>query len=137
MNRQSEKNTAIYCRIDYPGSPEYILLQKERALAYANQHNIENPILFLDDGFTGTTFDRPQFQNMMQEVKAGRVQTIIVTEIGRLVRGYTLFCTLLEQVLIPHGVTLISISDGLYYSPENSCVELVSPLVQSMKGGRN
>src|SRR5699024_7915050 len=68
-----DKITAIYCRIDYPGSPEHIHIQRERALAYAEQNHLENPAVFIDDGFVGTTLDRPRLQSMVREIRAGRV----------------------------------------------------------------
>ena len=135
MNRQSEKITGIYCRIDYPGSPEHIMIQKERAISYAKDNHLQNPVLFIDDGFTGTTLDRPQFQNMVREIKAGRVQAIVVTDIGRLVRDYSLFRDFVEQVLAPHSVALHSASGGLYTPQKDNYVRLVAALFRT-EGGR-
>ena len=129
MNRQSEKITAIYCRMDFPGSPEHILIQRERALSYAKENNLPNPVLFIDVGFTGATIDRPQFQNMVREIKAGRVQAIVVTDIGRLVRGCSLFLDFVEQVLIPYGVALHSVSGGLYTPQKDNYIRFVSALL--------
>lgn len=136
MNRQSEKITAIYCRIDYPGSAESVYSQQKCALDYAEQNHLENPTVFVDDGFTGTTFDRPQFQRIMQEVKAGRVQAIVVTDLGRLVRGYLLFLEFVRQVLIPYGVALYSVAEGRYIPQEDTYAKLVTALSETMKGGR-
>lgn len=134
MKRQSEKITAIYCRIDYPGSSEHILFQRERALAYAKENNLPNPVLFMDNGFTGTSLDRPQFQNMVREIKAGRVQAIVVTDIGRLVRSYPLFLDFVEQVLIPYDVVLHSVSDGLYTTQKDNYVRFISALISTERG---
>lgn len=137
MNRQSDKITAIYCRIDHPGSSEHIYSQQKRALAYAEQNHLENPAVFVDDGFTGTTFDRPQFQNIVREVKAGRVQAIVVTDLGRLVRGYPLFLDFVHQVLIPNGVALHSVDKGLYIPQEDTYAGLVTALSETMERGRD
>ena len=134
MSRQSEKITAIYCRIDYPGSSEHISFQRERALGYAKENNLPNPVLFMDNGFTGTNLDRPQFQNMVRAIKAGRVQTIVVTDIGRLVRSYPLFRNFVEQVLIPYHAVLHSVSDGLYTTKKDNYVRFVSALVLAERG---
>ena len=135
MNRQSEKITAIYCRIDSPGSPEHIIRQKERALSCAKDHHLQNPGLFIDDGFTGTSLDRPQVQNMVREIMAGRVQAIVVTDIGRLVRGCSQFLDFVEQVLAPYGVALHSASGGLYTPRKDNYVRLVAALYRT-EGGR-
>ena len=137
MYRQSDKITAIYCRIDYPGSPEHIHIQRERALAYAEQNHLENPAVFIDDGFVGTTLDPPRLQSMVREIRAGRVQVVVVTEFGRLVRGYPLFLDFARQVLIPYGVALHSISNGLYIPQEDTYAELVTALSEATERGRD
>ena len=134
MNRQSEKITAIYCRIDFPGSPEHSLIQKERAISYAKDNHLQNLVLFIDDGFIGTTLDRPQFQNMVREIKVGRVQAIVVTDIGRLIRDYSLFRDFMEQVLTPCGVALHSVSGGLYTPQKDNYIRFVSALFSTERG---
>lgn len=137
MNRQSDKITAIYCRIDHPGSSEHIYSQQERALAYTELKHLENPAVFIDNGFTGTTFDRPQFQRIVREIKAGRVQAIVVTDLGRLMRSYLLFLDFVHHVLIPYGVALHSISDGLYIPQEDTYAKLVTALSETLGRGRD
>ncbi|MFQ7170481.1 MAG: recombinase family protein [Christensenellales bacterium] len=54
--------------------------QKEILLAYAQRNNFPNPQFFTDDGFSGTTFDRPSFIQMENLVEQGLVDTIIVKD---------------------------------------------------------
>ena len=66
---QSEtKITALYCRLSQDdgreGDSNSISNQKEILLAYAQRNNFPNPQFFTDDGFSGTTFDRPSFIQM-------------------------------------------------------------------------
>ena len=49
-------------------------------LQYAKGHRFPNPTFFVDDGYSGTNFDRPGFQRMIAEVDAGNVATIIVKD---------------------------------------------------------
>ena len=68
MNGATNKITALYCRLSQDdgreGESNSISNQKEILLAYAQRNNFPNPQFFTDDGFSGTTFDRPSFIQM-------------------------------------------------------------------------
>ena len=70
------KITALYCRLSQDdgreGESNSISNQKEILLAYAQRNNFPNPQFFTDDGFSGTTFDRPSFIQMENLGGAGR-----------------------------------------------------------------
>ena len=90
---QSEtKITALYCRLSQDdgreGDSNSISNQKEILLAYAQRNNFPNPQFFTDDGFSGTTFDRPSFIQMENLVEQGLVDTIIVKDLSRFGRNY-------------------------------------------------
>lgn len=78
------KITALYCRLSQDdgreGESNSISNQKEILLAYAQRNNFPNPQFFTDDGFSGTTFDRPSFIQMENLVEQGVVDTIIVKD---------------------------------------------------------
>ena len=78
------KITALYCRLSQDdgreGESNSISNQKEILLAYAQRNNFPNPQFFTDDGFSGTTFDRPSFVQMENLVEQGVVDTIIVKD---------------------------------------------------------
>lgn len=89
MNRQPydaapEKITALYCRLsrddELQGDSNSIKNQKLILQKYADDNGFKNTSFFVDDGYSGTTFDRPDFQRLMAEVDAGRVGTIIVKD---------------------------------------------------------
>ena len=84
MLRATDKITALYCRLsvedlkeDKKGGKEdesnSIQNQKMILLQYAKEHRFPNPTFFVDDGYSGTNFDRPGFQAMLAEIEAGRV----------------------------------------------------------------
>ena len=78
---QSEtKITALYCRLSQDdgreGDSNSISNQKEILLAYAQRNNFPNPQFFTDDGFSGTTFDRPSFIQMENLVEQGLVRSV-------------------------------------------------------------
>jgi len=92
MTRQPEKDTAIYTRLsrddELQGDSNSIIHQKELLSKYAADHGFRNPRFFVDDGFSGTNFQRPAFQQMLSEIEAGKIGTVIVKDMSRLGRDY-------------------------------------------------
>ena len=81
MLRATDKITALYCRLsvedlkeDKKGGKEdesnSIQNQKMILLQYAKEHRFPNPTFFVDDGYSGTNYDRPGFQTMLAEIEA-------------------------------------------------------------------
>ena len=66
---------------------------------------------FVDDGYTGTNFDRPQFQQMMALVKAGEVECILVKDLSRFGRNYLEVGDYLEHIFPFLGVRFIAVND--------------------------
>lgn len=75
-------------------------------------------IEFVDDGFTGTNFDRPGFQNMLEQVKAGSVTCVIVKDLSRLGRNYLEVGNYVEHLFPFLGVRFIAIND--YYDSRDN-----------------
>ena len=97
MNRQSniakaEKITALYCRLsrddELQGDSNSIVNQKAMLQKYADDNGFRNTQFFVDDGFSGTNFDRPDFQRLITEIENGNVATLIVKDMA----GYNLKC---------------------------------------------
>ena len=92
---QSKKNhgiTALYPRLsrddDIQGDSNSIVNQKKLLSKYAKDHHFQNPKFYVDDGYTGTNFNRPGFQEMIEDIEAGYVTTVIVKDMSRLGRNY-------------------------------------------------
>ena len=82
---QSEtKITALYCRLSQDdgreGDSNSISNQKLILQRYADEHHLLNTRFFVDDGFSGVSFERDGLQAMLQEVEAGRVATVITKD---------------------------------------------------------
>ena len=101
MLRATDKITALYCRLsvedlkeDKKGGKEdesnSIQNQKMILLQYAKEHRFPNPTFFVDDGYSGTNFDRPGFQAMLAEIEAGRVAVCLTKDLSRLGRNSSL-----------------------------------------------
>ncbi len=122
MNRQSNKITALYCRVGGScGDMDGLIRrnQMERLAGYAARHELQNPEFFCDWGIPGTTPERPEYQRMLREIEAGNVSDLIVVSINRLWReweaGYEFFCSVLPN----HGVTLHILQENSISTPQD------------------
>ena len=115
--KQNKIRTALYCRLsvaDASTGKDSMNNQLARLRQYVSDHEeLEIADEFLDDGFTGTTFNRPQFKKMMDGVKEGRYRCVIVKDLSRLGRNYLETSYLIEVVLPLFGSRLIAINDKI------------------------
>ena len=92
IGNQTEELTALYCRLSQDdkqeGDSNSIINQKKILKRYAIEHGYQPYVFFVDDGFSGTNFNRPDFQRMIAEVEAGRIKRVIVKDMSRLGRDY-------------------------------------------------
>ena len=98
---ESDKITALYCRLsrddELAGESNSITNQKSILSKYAQDNNFQNIKFFVDDGYSGTTFTRPAFMEMMELAENGQVGTIIVKDHSRLGRNRLVIGQLLEE----------------------------------------
>ena len=84
--------TALYERLsrddETQGESNSIVNQKSYLEDYARANGFRNTRHYTDDGFSGTNFDRPGFNRLMEDVDAGRVETVIVKDLSRFGRNY-------------------------------------------------
>ena len=122
MLRATDKITALYCRLsvedmkeDKKGGKEdesnSIQNQKMILLQYAKEHRFPNPTFFLDDGYSGTNYDRPGFQAMLAEIEAGRVAVCITKDLSRLGRNSSLTGLYINFTFPKYNVRYIAIND--------------------------
>lgn len=81
---EAEKITALYCRLsrddELAGDSNSIVNQKAILKKYADDNGFHNALFCVDDGFSGTNFERPDFQRMITEMDEGHIGTIIVKD---------------------------------------------------------
>ncbi|MBR0461680.1 MAG: recombinase family protein [Erysipelotrichaceae bacterium] len=84
MLRATDKITALYCRLSQEderlGESLSIENQKRILEAYAKEHRFPNPVFFVDDGYSGTDFDRPGFQAMLNEIESDHVAVLLTKD---------------------------------------------------------
>ena len=124
MSRATNKITALYCRLSQEdalaGESNSISNQKSMLLTYAKEHRFPNPTFFVDDGYSGTNFDRPGFQAMLDEIVAGNVAVCITKDLSRLGRNSSLTGLYTNFTFPEHGVRYIAINDDFDTSDPNS-----------------
>jgi len=121
MTRQQMSNenriTALYCRLsrddELAGDSNSITNQKAILAKYAEDNGFRNIAYYVDDGWSGTNFDRPDFQRMIADMDAGKISTIIVKDMSRLGRDYLKVGYYTEIAFPDAEVRFIAISNGV------------------------
>lgn len=119
MSKQSDKDkiTALYCRLsrddENEGVSGSIKNQAEILQQYAAENSFKNTRLFIDDGFSGTTFNRPAFNEIMKLGEEGKIATPIVKDHSRLGRNRLVVGSLLEEEFDRMGIRYIAIMDNI------------------------
>ena len=116
-NNENEKITALYCRLSQDdgrdGESNSISNQKDILSAYARQKGLLHPVFFVDDGVSGTTFDRPDFQRMQKMAEVGQISTIVVKDLSRFGRNYLEVGKYLEIQYPTLGIRFIAIQENV------------------------
>lgn len=109
--------TALYERLsrddETQGESNSIVNQKSYLEDYARANGFRNTRHYTDDGFSGTNFDRPGFNRLMEDVDAGRVETVIVKDLSRFGRNYLQVGIYTEMKFPEKGVRFIAINNGV------------------------
>ena len=122
MLRATDKITALYCRLSVEDTKDEkkngkedlsnsIQNQRAMLLQYARDHRFPHPTFFIDDGYSGVTYDRPGFQKMLDEIEAGHVGTVITKDLSRLGRNSALTGLYINYTFPQNDVRYIAIND--------------------------
>ena len=113
----TEAVTALYCRLsrddELQGDSNSIINQKKILQKYALDHGWKNIRFYIDDGISGTTFNRPGFQEMIADIEAGIVKRVIIKDMSRLGRDYLQVGMYTEIMFPEHDVHFIAVNDGV------------------------
>lgn len=116
--------TALYCRLSQDdkqeGDSNSIINQKKILKKYAMDRGYTNIQFYIDDGISGTTFNRAGFQSMIADVEAGKVKRVIVKDMSRLGRDYLQVGMYTEIFFPEHDVHFIAVNDGVDSNQEDN-----------------
>ncbi|WP_169008179.1 recombinase family protein [Faecalispora jeddahensis] len=117
MKQANEKYTILYARLSQDdgsqGDSNSIQNQRMMLEKYARDTGFENVKFLYDDGYSGTNFQRPAFQEMLALVENGEVGTIIVKDMSRFGREYLMVGQYTELIFPSYGVRFIAMNDGV------------------------
>ena len=107
--------TALYCRLSRDdgaeGESNSIANQKKLLAKYAKEHGFTNTKFYVDDGYTGTNFNRPGFQQMLEDMEMGYISTVIVKDSSRFGRNYLEVGQYTDYYFPEHNIRFIAIND--------------------------
>ena len=109
-------NTALYMRLsrDDESYGDSVSIETQRTILrrFAEENNLHVVGEYIDDGWSGMNFDRPNFQRMMQDVEAGKVNCIASKDLSRFGREHIMMDYYLEFVFPEKGIRYIAVSDN-------------------------
>lgn len=128
--------TVIYCRLSQDdgldGDSNSITNQKKILLDVVAREKLPNPVLFVDDGFSGTNFDRPAISEALRLVENRQVSNFIVKDLSRLGRSYIKVGQLTEITFPSFDVRFIALNDGVDSNKPNETNSIFLPIKSLM-----
>lgn len=107
--------TALYCRLSRDdgaeGDSNSVANQKRLLTRYAKENGLSNTRFYVDDGFTGTNFRRPGFQQLLEDIEMGYVSAVIVKDMSRLGRDYLQVGYYTDSYFPDHNIRFIAVND--------------------------
>ena len=111
-------NVGLYIRLsreddDKNYESESITNQKSLLLQYAKENNLRVYDIYIDDGFSGTNFDRPGFKRLIKDIENKKINMVITKDMSRLGRDYIGTGELVEKFFPEHNVRYIAVTDNI------------------------
>lgn len=114
---EQQYNVGIYCRLSKDdigsGYSSSILSQKEILEKYVRENGWAIFDSYIDDGYSGTNFQRPSFQRMIDDVESGKINLVLCKDLSRLGRNYIMTGQYTEIYFPDRGVRFIALTDGI------------------------
>ena len=109
--------TALYCRLSrddgMDGESNSIVNQKTLLSQKAKEKGLTDIKFYVDDGYTGTNFNRPGFQQMLSDIEMGYIYAVMVKDLSRLGRDYVSVGNYTYVYFPDHDVRFIAVNDGI------------------------
>lgn len=130
-------NVALYLRLSredeaHESESESIKNQRDFLTAYVEEHAWSVACEYVDDGYSGTNFERPAFLRMLADIEAGKIQLVLTKDLSRLGRDYIETGHFLERYFPLHRVRYIAVNDGIDTAAPDSQANALSPFTSVM-----
>ncbi len=117
IKNPADYHAALYIRLskedESEGPSQSIQNQESLLLEFVRQHRLSVYDTYIDDGWSGTNFDRPGFQRMISDIEAKKINLVITKDLSRLGRDYIMTGHYMERYFPEHRVRYISLLDGI------------------------
>jgi DNA invertase Pin-like site-specific DNA recombinase len=117
MKAQQDYSVGVYCRlsVDDGTNNESMSIGNQRSMLieYTKKQGWRIEEFYIDDGYSGTNFQRPNFQRMIDDVERGRINCIVCKDLSRLGRNYLETGTYIEIYFPSKNVRFIALNDGI------------------------
>ena len=117
ISNPMDYHAALYIRLskedESEGPSQSVQNQESLLREFVQQHRLSVYDTYIDDGWSGTNFDRPAFQRMIADIEAKKVNMVITKDLSRLGRDYILTGHYMERYFPEHRVRYISLLDGI------------------------
>ena len=113
---------------------ESIINQKSFLLQYVQDNNLDIYDIYIDDGYSGTNFDRPSFKRMINDIELGRINMVITKDMSRLGRDYIGTGNLIEKYFPEHNVRYVAVNDNIdtYISSSSNDIAPFKAIINDM-----
>ena len=128
ISNPMDYHVALYIRLskedENEGPSESVNNQKSLLDDFVKKHRLSVYDTYIDDGWSGTNFDRPDFQRMIGDIEAKKVNMVITKDLSRLGRDYIMTGHYMERYFPEHRVRYISLLDGIDTGVESSANDI-------------
>jgi site-specific DNA recombinase len=117
MRIQQSYEVGIYCRLsrdDNNGTSESMSIanQRQMLVSYAEEKGWNVRDIYVDDGYSGTTFDRPDFERMIEDIERGKINMVLTKDLSRLGRNYVMTGQYTDFFFPQYNVRYIALGDN-------------------------
>lgn len=128
ISNPKDYHAALYIRLskedENEGPSGSVTNQQSLLHAFVREHRLDVYDTYIDDGWSGTSFDRPGFQRMLRDIEAGKVNMVITKDLSRLGRDYIMTGHYMERYFPEKRVRYISLLDGVDTGIESSANDI-------------
>ena len=128
ISNPMDYHVALYIRLskedENEGPSQSVTNQKSLLNEFVQQHRLSVYDTYIDDGWSGTSFDRPDFQRMIGDIEAKKVNMVITKDLSRLGRDYIMTGHYMERYFPEKRVRYISLLDGIDTGVESSANDI-------------
>ena len=128
ISNPMDYHVALYIRLskedESEGPSQSVTNQKSLLEEFTQKHRLQVYDTYIDDGWSGTNFDRPAFQRMVADIEAKKVNMVITKDLSRLGRDYIMTGHYMERYFPEHRVRYISLLDGIDTGVDSSANDI-------------